>query len=147
MTKQTFIIFSFFFFQVSAFAQNKVETKIRTLDQLEINSIYKGDILTLLKLWDRDYVVNNPYGIIVTVPEILGFIRKGEIDYSTVSRVTEKVTFNNNIAITMGKEILTPQNATPNAGKAIVMRYTHIWMKNKTEWKLIARQATNFSVQ
>ncbi len=77
------------------------------MEQLEIESIHKGDTTALLRLWAKDFVVNNPYGVIVTVPEIMGFIRKGEIDYSTVDRVVERVTFTENIAISMGKEILT----------------------------------------
>lgn len=129
------------------FAQNGDETEIRKLEQLEIESIHKGDTATLLRLWDKKFVVNNPYGIIVTVPEIMGFIRKGEIDYSTVDRVVERVTFTENIAISMGKEILTPQNATPNSGKKIITRYTHIWIKSKGGWHLTARQATNFLVE
>jgi hypothetical protein len=47
----------------------------------------------------------------------------------------------------MEKEILTPQNATPNSGKKIITRYTHIWMKSKGGWRLTARQATNFLVE
>lgn len=146
MKKQSLLIVSFFLVQVSAFAQSKVEKEIRDLDQLEMTSIYKRDTIAMLQLWDKNFVVNNPYDVIVTVPEIIGFIRKGEIDYATASRITEKVTFNKNIAITMGREILTQQRAAPNAGKNIEMRYTHIWMKNKKGWTLVARQATNFSV-
>ncbi len=132
---------------LTSFSQSKAETEIRKLEQLEIESIHKADTTTLTKLWAKDFVVNNPYGVIVTVPEIMGFIRKGEIDYSTADRVVERVTFTQNIAISMGKEILTPQNGTPNSGKKIITRYTHIWIKSKGGWHLTARQATNFSVE
>jgi hypothetical protein len=128
------------------FGQSQTQVEIKKLDSLEMNAILKGDTTTLLNLWDKNYVVNNPYGVIVTVPEILGFIRKGEIDYSSVVRITERVTLNDNIAISMGKEILKPQNLTPNAGKDLIYRYTHIWMKKKNKWLLVARQATNFSL-
>ncbi len=77
----------------------------------------------------------------------MAFIRKGETDYSTVDRVVERGTFTENIPIAMEKEILTPQNATPNSGKKIITRYTHIWMKSKGVWHLTARQATNFLVE
>jgi len=43
-------------------------------------------------------------------PGILGFIRAGEIDYSTVNRIVERVTFTENIAIAMGREVVKPQN-------------------------------------
>lgn len=146
MKKQTAFLIIFIFSQCYLFGQSKEDSEIKKLDQLEIEAIHKGDTTILLKLWDKNYVVNNPYGVIVTIPEILGFIRAGQIDYSTVERVIEKITFNQNVAITMGKEIVTPQNATSNAGKIITMRYTHIWMKTKGVWHLIARQATIFPV-
>lgn len=144
-----FLVFfaSLVFIHVTLFAQNGAETEIRKLEQLEIESIHKGDTATLLRLWDKKFVVNNPYGIIVTVPEIMAFIRKGEIDYSTVDRIVERVTFNDNIAISMGREVVKPQNNTPNAGKTITMRYTHTWIKTGGVWHLTARQATNFLVE
>lgn len=127
------------------FAQSEAETKIRKLEQLEIESIHKGDTTALLRLWAKKFVCNNPYGVIVTVPEILGFIRAGEIDYSSTERIVERVTFTENIAIAMGREVVKPQNNTPNAGKIITMRYTHTWIKTRGVWHLTARQATNSS--
>lgn len=146
--KRAFFLFTLFTltFQFS-FGQSKDEIEIRRLDQLESSSIYKADTTTLLKLWAKDYVVNNPYGEIVTVPQILGFIRSGQIDYSTVERVIERVTFTQNIAITMGHEVVTPQNLTNNAGKIVTYRYTHIWIKTKGQWRLTARQATTYSIK
>ncbi len=132
---------------LAAWAQHKGDTQIRHLEQAEITAVHRGDTLTLLKLWDKAFVVNNPYGEIVTVPQIMGFIRAGKIDYSTVERVVERITFSNNIAIAMGKEIVTPQNGTENAGKTVIRRYTHTWLKTGQGWRLLARQATNFSVQ
>lgn len=129
-----------------AWGQPARDTDIRNLEQAEIAAVHKGDTTTLLKIWDKRFVVNNPYGEIVTVPQILGFIRAGKIDYSTVERVVERITFTSNIAIAMGKEIVTPQKATENAGKTIIRRYTHTWLKTEQGWRLLARQATNFSV-
>ena len=144
---------NFFFFAAlviipsTLLAQNKAETEIRKLEQLENESIQKGDTTTLLKLWGQKYVCNNPYGVIVTVPQILGFIRAGEIDYSSTERIVEKVTFIQNIAISMGHEVVKPQNNTPNAGETITMRFTHTWIKNKKGWEMASRQATNFFVE
>ena len=146
--KRAVLILTLFTLTVQfAFGQSKDEMEIRRLDQLESTSILKADTTTLLKLWAKDFVVNNPYGEIVTVPQILGFIRSGQIDYSTVERVIERVTFTQNIAITMGHEVVTPQNLTDNAGKIVTRRYTHIWIKTKGQWRLTARQATIYTVK
>lgn len=144
MKKYLFLVVAISSSTVIAFAQNKAEAEIKKLEQLEIESIHQGDTTTLLRLWSKDFVVNNPYGEIVTVQQILGFIRAGRIDYSTVERIIEKITFTENLAIAMGKEIVTPQNKTESAGKVVTRRYTHVWIKGKNGWHLTARQATNF---
>ena len=143
------LVFSLLFVLVNniSFAQNKVAAEIRRLENLELASVQKADTATLLKLWAKDFVVNNPYGEVVTLNQILGFIREGQIDYSSVERVIEKITLTENLAIAMGKEIVTPQKATENAGKTVTRRYTNIWIKTKTGWHLTARQATNILVQ
>lgn len=133
--------------QSALLAQSHTEAEIRKLEQLEIQSIEKGDTTTLLKLWGDKYVCNNPYGLIVTVTQILGFIRAGQIDYSSTERIVERVTLIDNIAISMGHEVVKPRNNTPNAGKTITMRFTHTWIKNKGGWEMAARQATNFMVE
>jgi hypothetical protein len=92
-------------------------------------------------------VVNNSYGQIVTRPQILAFIRQGQIDYSTVKRVVEKVTIVDHVAIAMGREVITPQKNTANAGKTVTRRYTDIWIRSNGAWLLTARQATNVLVK
>jgi len=128
----------------SASAQLNNDKEIRRLDQLEAASIKKGDTITLLRLWSTDFVCNNPYGYIVTPPQIIHFIKAGQIDYSSYERDIEKITFTANLAIVMGKEVVMPQNKTPGAGKTIRMRYTHVWIKTGKGWRLTARQASNF---
>lgn len=145
--KKLFLSFaSLVMLQSTLLAQSKTETAIRKLEQLEIQSIEKGYIPTLLKLWGDKYFYSS-YGVIVTVPQILGFIRAGEIDYASTVRIVEKVTFIQNIAISMGREIVKPQNNTPNVGKTITLRFTHTWIKNKGGWEMAARQATKFLVE
>lgn len=130
-----------------AWAQSKDEPEIRRLEELEINSVQRGDTATLFQLWNQDFVVNNPYNQIVTRPQILAFIRHGQIDYSTVKRVVERVTVVDNVAIAMGQETVTPQRATEFAGKLETRRYTDIWLKTKAGWRLTARQASIVSLQ
>jgi ketosteroid isomerase-like protein len=128
----------------SASAQPNDDKEIRRLDQLEAASIKTGDTATLLKLWSKDFVCNNPFGYIVTPPQIIHFIKAGEIDYSSYERDIERITFTANLAIVMGKEVAMPQNKTPGTGKSIIMRYTHVWIKTDSGWRLTARQASNF---
>ncbi|HEX2532604.1 MAG TPA: nuclear transport factor 2 family protein [Chitinophagaceae bacterium] len=126
----------------SVSAQTAEEADIRRLEQQEMGVLQKGDTAALAQLWAKEFVVNNPYGQIVTVPQIFGFIRSGQIDYATVERKVERVTIVENIAVAMGKEIVTPQKSTDNAGKTVTRQYTNIWMKRNGSWRMVARQAT-----
>ena len=130
-----------------AWAQHKDEPEIRRLEELEITTVQRGDTATLFRLWNKDFVVNNPYNQVVTRPQILAFIRQGQIDYSTVRRVVEKVTIVENVAIAMGHEIVTPQRATAFAGQVETRQYTNVWLKTKAGWRLTAQQASIVAVK
>ena len=147
MKQVLFFIAFIAFTHISSFSQSKEETEIRRLEQLEITTVQKGDTAALLNIWAKEFVVNNPYGQIVTVAQIFGFIRNGQIDYSTVERKVEKVTFIENIAVSMGKEIVTPEKKTNFAGKTVTRQYTNIWIKREHSWRMIARQATIISAE
>jgi hypothetical protein len=127
-------------------AQSKSEQEIRKLESQEAAAMLKGDTITLTKLWSPGYVVNNPVNMVVDVPTIKWLIRTGKIDYTSFDRIVEKITFVDNAAIVMGREVTTPEKNTENAGKTVTRRYTDVWLKTKNEWRLIARQATNVSV-
>jgi ketosteroid isomerase-like protein len=128
----------------NSFAQTNDDKEITRLEQLEAASIKKGDTTTLLKLWSKDFVCNNPYGYIVTPLQVIKFIKAGQIEYSSYERDIERITFTGDLAIVMGKEVVMPQRKTPGAGKTITMRYTHVWIKTGYGWRLTARQASNF---
>ncbi|NML36780.1 nuclear transport factor 2 family protein [Chitinophaga sp. G-6-1-13] len=124
-----------------------MEKEIRRLEQQEVVAIQKADTTTLLQIWSKDFVVNNPYGQIVTLPQILAFIREGKIDYTSFERIIERVTIVDNIAITMGKEIVIPEKATQHADKKVTRQYTDVWMKTKDGWREVARQATIVNIE
>ncbi|MEJ7664067.1 MAG: nuclear transport factor 2 family protein [Hymenobacter sp.] len=105
------------------------------------------DTATLRRLWSPALVVNNPGNIIVTVPQVLAFLRGGQIDYSSLERVVEKVTITGNVAVAMGHEVIKPQRKTSNAGHVVTRRYTDVWMWKPAPARLLARQATNVQVQ
>ena len=114
---------------------------------MEATAILKGDTIMLFKLLSPKIVVHNPENSIVKFDKIIERIRNGKIDYSSFERVIENISFAENIAIVMGKETITPNGVTINAGKTVTRSFTNIWMKYKDSWRLTARQATIISVQ
>ena len=127
---------------VPSLREQNNETEIRKLERTLDSAILKSDTIQIAKLFSPQIVVNNPANTIVKFDGVMGRIRTGQIDYSSLEKVIENISFVENIAIVMGKEILTPKGLTANAGKTVTRRFTDIWIKDKKSWRLTARQAT-----
>lgn len=128
-------------------AQQSEETTIRSIENAEREAILKGDTTMLLQLLSPHVVVHNPENAIVTFDQIIKRIRNGKIDYSSFERNIERISFVENIAIVMGKEIITAEGVTTHAGKKVTRSFTNIWMKTEAGWKLTARQASIIAVE
>jgi ketosteroid isomerase-like protein len=132
---------SFIFISTVAIGQSSDEMEIRKLEKHWTELLDKGDTTSLLKIWSEKYVVNNPNGKIVTPKEIVALMKSGH-KFPAVERIIEKITFNQDIAIVMGKELQQPENMTPNHDNWIPRRFTNVWIKTKEGWQLAARQST-----
>ena len=138
----------YFTFQV-VLAQNDRDSEIRRMENLERESVLKGDSLALFnKIWSPNMVINTPANIVGTVEGTKALLRSGALKYLSFERNIEKITFyNNNIAIVMGGETIKPQGKQMNAGKVVTRRFMHVWMYSNSSWSLIARQATIIKVE
>ena len=132
---------SFIFISTVAIGQSSDEMEIRKLEKHWTELLDKGDTTSLLKIWSEKYVVNNPNGKIVTPKEIVALMKSGH-KFPAVERIIEKITFNQDIAIVMGKELQQPENMTPNHDNWIPRRFTNVWIKTNEGWQLAARQST-----
>ena len=124
-------------------AQENDETEIRKLEKMEGEAFVKKDTITLYNLFSSRLVVNTPLNRVATLEEIKRLIRLGKIDIASSEKIIEKITFINDMAIVMGHDIIKPQGAMQDAGKTVTRRYTDVWIKDKSGWKLTIRQATN----
>lgn len=122
----------------------KLETdEIRSLENQERAAVIKGDTTTLFQLWSTDLVVTNPDNSIENLAAIKGDLLKNKALQNSFNRVIEKITLAGNVAIVMGYETLAASNTSNKPEEIVSRRYTNIWMKNESDWKLTARQATN----
>jgi len=129
-------------------AQDPREATIRQLETLERESVLKTDSNALFdKIWSPNMVVNTPANVVGTVEGTKGVLRSGGLHYLSFERTIEKITFNDNIAISMGGEVIKPQGQQPNAGKTVYRRFTHVWLFKNNSWSIIARQATIFKIE
>lgn len=141
MKSTNLVLISFLLITTLVFAQSKDEIEIRRLEKHWTELLDKGDTNALLKIWSKDYVVNNPNGKIVTPKEIVALMKSGHV-FPAVERIIEKITFNQNIAIVMGKELQQPGSLTTNQEEWIPRRFTNVWIRKGKSWQLIARQSS-----
>lgn len=132
----------------AAFAQDPREAEIRRMENLERESVLKGDSAALFdKVWSPNMIVNTPANVVGTVEGTKAHLRSGDLNYLSFERNIEKITFNDNIAVVMGGEIIKPQGHQVNAGKSVSRRFTHVWLYKNNQWSIIARQATIIKVE
>jgi hypothetical protein len=132
----------------SVSAQDPREAEIRRLENLERESVLKSDSTALFdKIWSPAMVVNTPANVVGTVEATKQLLRTGALNYLSFERNIEKITFNDNMAIVMGGEVIKPQGTQPNAGKTVSRRFTHVWKFSNNSWSIIARQATIIKVE
>ena len=120
---------------------NMIEKKIRFLEQVEVKAVLVKDTAMLLKLWDKNFVVNNPDGVVVFPGS--STLDRPVLRQSRASfvRNVEQVIVKGNVAFSMGSEIVVAPGDGNVAGKQVKRRYTNIWINENGNWKLAARHA------
>ena len=84
-------------------AQDPREAEIKRLENLERESVLKGDSAVLFdKIWSSNMIVNTPANVVGTVEGTKAHLRSGGLNYISFERNIEKITFNDNVAIVMG---------------------------------------------
>ncbi len=144
--KAIILTISFFFVTTISFGQTKDELEIRQLEKYWTELLDMGDTTSLLEIWSKEYVVNNPNGKIVTPKEIVALMKSGH-KFPAVERIIEVVTFNQTIAIVMGKELQQPGTMTTNQEKWIPRRFTNVWIKAENSWQLASRQSSEICIK
>ena len=129
---------------IIVFAQNdqQKETEVRAMEIAEATALLQKDIPALQRIWSPEFMVNAPLNMVFIGGQV-EMVRTGFISYSSFVRNVEHVMVLKDVVITMGSETVVPTSPDPMAGQTIQRRYTNIWMKEKGNWVLMARHASN----
>lgn len=131
-----------------ALPQDPRESEIRKLENMEREAVLRTDSTALFdKIWSSTMIVNTPANTVGTVQDTKAIFRAGRLRYQEFERIIEKISFNDNVAIVMGGEVIKPQGTQPNAGKIVRRRFTHVWLFKNNSWSIIGRQATIIKVE
>jgi hypothetical protein len=141
MKKTTLTALLFLGFTVLGFAQTadeiaQIKSKIKELEKIEATAFVKQDYACLDSLWSPDFIVNSAKNIIEhDAAEIKHLLKTGAIKNAALERTVEEVLVKNNMAISLGSEVVTSMQ-----GKVVKRRYMNIWIKPEKQWKVIASQ-------
>jgi hypothetical protein len=127
----------------AADTRSPVEQEVRRLDAQEADAVLRADHALIDELWAVDFIVNNPFNAVGFGRE--GRVRSGDVTYTSFERVAEFVALRGEVAIVMGHEKVVPKAPSVGAGRVLHRRYTNIWMRSETGWKLAARHANVIS--
>jgi ketosteroid isomerase-like protein len=119
------------------------EDTIRQLEEEERQAVLQQDLAALERLWVEEFIVNNPRNQISSSREaVLVLVKQGLIHYEAFERRIEAIRFSGDIAIVMGAETVEPIEDAPRAGGTVERRFTNIWRKQDSTWRMIARHAS-----
>ena len=126
----------------------KIQRTVKTIDDEEPVGVLRGDDAAQTRIWALDLTVNAPNNQIMRRAQILSRMKQQTgLQYSSFERHHEATVIRRSCAVTMGYEIVVPKGNVPNSAKTINRRYTNIYYFEDGGWRLIARQATNVSVE
>jgi Domain of unknown function (DUF4440) len=133
---------------LTAEEEAQIRKAVEALDDEEPAGVLKGEVAAQARFWATDMTVNAPNNQVVHLAEVLERMKQHTgLQYSSFERHREATLVRRHCAVTMGYEIVVPKGNVPDSGKTIHRRYTNIYYFEDGGWRVIARQATNVSVQ
>ena len=127
--------------------KSSAKEQIIKMEQLQVHGILEQDSIIIRKILANDLIVNAPSNTVVDLKMAMEALKLGYIDYSSYKQQIDTIKIIENIGIVMGLEIVMPTGLTGKTGTTEKRRFTDIWMYKNEQWQMIARQATNISIE
>ncbi|KAA3624501.1 MAG: nuclear transport factor 2 family protein [Flavobacterium sp.] len=121
--------------------------ELREMERLQVQGILEKDSIMMREILANDLIVNAPSNSVVDINMAMEALKLGYIDYTFYEQEIDDIKIIENIGIVMGLETVMPTGLTGKAGTTEKRRFTDIWMYKNSQWLMIARQATNISVE
>ena len=123
------------------------EQAVRALDDQERLAALNRDIPSLERLWSEHFTVNAPNNQVVVGRQrnLDIFVRGGIINFSSFERTIEFIAIDEPFAVIMGLETVVPRSDAPSAGlvagQPVRRRFSNIWKREGSTWRLYWRHA------
>ncbi|MBL0742986.1 nuclear transport factor 2 family protein [Chryseolinea lacunae] len=112
-----------------------LETEITDLESRECDAVRKRDTLMLMRLWSRDFTLQEKQDEIINS-------KNGLPNYISLTRMIETITIlDNNTVSTSGFELFREIRADRKSNPEETRKYFHIWTRKNDLWKLTTKRA------
>lgn len=113
------------------------EEEIRALEERGRVAFLAADTATLDPMWADDFIVNSPLEVINDKALVLALLASGRIRHTRDDVVIERVSRFGDVVVVMGRDTVDG----PPHGDLVDRRFTNVWQRQGSEWKMIARHA------
>jgi ketosteroid isomerase-like protein len=111
-------------------------------ERREAEAMRAGDVRGLGSIWDDGFTVTPPPQHPTHRNEVLARVSGGSLAYDEFTReVDQVVEVADDVVVTLGSESLVPAAGTPGEGERMVRRFTHVWRRTGSQWRLPVRHA------
>lgn len=127
----------------SSTAQSKDQRNVSMAVEKLRKAMIEGDRATLASLASDSLSYGHSGGKVEAKPEFVEAIASGKSDFVTIELSNQTVSVVNNAAV-----VRHQLDATTNDGgkpSTVKLKVLLVWMKEKGEWKLLARQAVKMT--
>lgn len=117
--------------------QNRsVEQVIRQLDQERIQAQIDADAMALDRIYADDFIGIGPSGTVRTKPQVIADFTSGELKFQSITTDDVQLRVYGNTVVETGRSTMIGQDK----GKGVPRdnRFTRVWIKQGSRWRLVA---------
>lgn len=117
--------------------QNRsVEQVIRQLDQERIQAQIDVDAMALDRIYADDFIGIGPSGTVRTKPQVIADFTSGELKFQSITTDDVQLRVYGNTVVETGRSTMIGQDK----GKGVPRdnRFTRVWIKQGSRWRLVA---------
>ena len=116
--------------------QTRAEEVIKKVDNERIQAQIHADATALDRIYAADFIGVGPSGTVRTKPQVISDFTSGALKFQSITTDEVQVRVYENTAVETGLSTMVGQDK----GKAVPRdnRFTRIWIKQGTRWRLVA---------
>lgn len=117
-------------------SKESVEQAIRRLDHERIQAQIGADAVALDRIYADDFIGIGPSGTVRTKPQVIADFTSGALKFQSITTDDVQLRVYGNTVVETGRSTMIGQDK----GKAVPgdNRFTRVWIKQGTRWRLVA---------